>query len=170
MDNRSKMNYKDYYEIITKIGKGSYGTVFKAKEKETNQIRDIKVIDINHYIDDIKNTYNEATITEEMKIKLDKFVNNIKMEIKNKCENDNINSVKIYEYFENEKEIAIVMELCDSNIREILKEKEKGFIPKEICEIITQLNNSFKKMKENQIVHRDIKLDNILIKFYEKAK
>ena len=33
-----------------------------------------------------------------------------------------------------------------------------------------QLNNAFKIMKENKIIHRDLKLENILIKYNDKEK
>ena len=65
-------------------------------------------------------------------------------EIKNmeicQCEN----SVKIYDFFDTEKEFIIVMELCDKNLLDILIEKEKGFNAKEIKNILLQLNNAFK--------------------------
>ena len=37
-------------------------------------------------------------------------------------------------------------------------------------EILSQLNNAFKKMNENNIVHRDIKINNILIKYLNDEK
>ena len=78
----------------------------------------------------------------------------------------NINSVKFYRYFKDEKEFVIIMELCDCNLSQLLLEKNKeGFNEDEIYEIMTQLNNGLKIMKENNIIHRDLKLENILIKY-----
>ena len=91
-------------------------------------------------------------------------------EIKNmeicQCEN----SVKIYDFFDTEKEFIIVMELCDKNLLDILIEKEKGFNAEEIKNILLQLNNAFKLMKKNKIIHRDIKTNNILVKYLNEEK
>ena len=67
------------------------------------------------------------------------------------------------------------MELCDKNLSTLLSEKiknnkEKPFTLEEIFEITKQLNNGFKIMKENKIIHRDLKLENILIKYNDKLK
>ena len=58
------------------------------------------------------------------------------------------------------------MELCDETLFYKLCEirsNEKGFNSDEIRDILRQLNNVFKKMNDNKVVHRDIKLNNILI-------
>ena len=85
---------------------------------------------------------------------------------------DNINTVKFYEYFHTENEFCIVMELCDENLLQKLSRKEanKGFNIDEIYNILNQLNNSFRIMKENNIIHRDLKLQNILVKYTNKEK
>ena len=44
------------------------------------------------------------------------------------------------------------------------KKENRYFNSEEILEIMKQLNNTFKIMKENKIIHRDLKLENILIK------
>ena len=59
------------------------------------------------------------------------------------------------------------MELCDKDLSKLLLERKKTFNEKEIFEIMMQLNNTFKIMKENKIIHRDLKLENILIKYNE---
>ena len=90
------------------------------------------------------------------------------------CSKNNINSVKCYEYFNNDKNFVIIMELCEKDLSKALKEKiiktGKGFDLEKIREIINQLNNTFKVMKENNIIHRDLKLENILIKNDDKFK
>ena len=81
------------------------------------------------------------------------------------CSNENDNSVKYYEHFNYKDKFVIVMELCDNSLQKILDERKKGFTFEEILNIMSQLNNTFKIMYKNKIIHRDIKLDNILIKY-----
>ena len=80
---------------------------------------------------------------------------------------DNQNTVKLYEYFDMRNEFAIIMELCDCDLAHILnnkKERNEKFEINEILEILTQLNNTFKILVEKKVIHRDLKLQNILLK------
>ena len=90
-------DYKNYYEIIgDKIGFGNFGSVYKAKVKNSDEMRAIKVIDID--CDD----------DEEIEIGINAIINELNnMKI---CSNENKNehSVKFYEYFRYKKEFAIV--------------------------------------------------------------
>ena len=80
------------------------------------------------------------------------------------------NSVKCYEYFIDDNNFTNIMELCDENLSQLLLKKKNGFNDKEIYEIMKQLNNAFKIMNEKKIVHRDLKLENILIKYEDENK
>ena len=82
-----------------------------------------------------------------------------------KTNQKNENTVKLYEYYYHNEEIAIVMELCDENLATMIANKNQNFSFSEIKEILNQLNNSFKIMYENKLAHRDLKLQNILIKY-----
>ena len=172
MMERKEEDFRKYYEIIGKpIGKGGFGTVYKAKEIERNEDRAIKVIDKNEIRTQFYK-FNLYDMTEEdMKPYIDSFKNEIKlMEIMEGKNKENINTVKYYEYFNTENEFAIVMELCDNNLTQLFEKtkKDEGLNIDEIYNILTQLNNSFKIMNENKIGHRDLKLENILIKYENK--
>ena len=153
---RTKEDYNNYYEKIVRIGKGPFGIVYKVMDKKSNELKAIKIIDIESY-DDIEN---------------DERIEGIMNEIKNmkKCSENNEFSVKYYECFKNKTEAIIVMELCDDNLYNILKKRIKGFCSNEIQKMMIELNETFKKMVSNNIVHRNIKLQNILVKYVDNEQ
>ena len=137
-----KAKYKDKLVAVKKIKKEQ----LKIDIKEEKCIDEIEEEDFNEEI----NKFNrELSIMKQCY-----------------CEN----SVEIYDYFDTKDYFIIVMELCDSTLFKELAKTKKGFSPKEIREILLQLNNVFRIMNENNIVHRDIKLHNILVKYLNKEK
>ena len=158
-----KEDYKKYYKIIKNIGSGGFGNVFKASKKDTGEIRAIKTIDKKRIREDYMNE-NLEEMSDEL---MEKYINNCYAEVKGmkivESEN-NKNTVKFFECFETEEEFAIVMELCDESLLRYVTNKNRGLSNKEIREILVQLNNSFKIMNKKRLVHRDLKLENILIK------
>ena len=42
---KEEEDFRNYYDIIKKIGEGGFGIVYEAKIKNTEELRAIKVID-----------------------------------------------------------------------------------------------------------------------------
>ena len=172
----------DYnYKIIRTIKEDVYANVYEAEKIKQNPNEPdfhvaIKKIKIERLKDDIKQSKVSNIITEEdIRPEIEKF--NKELENMKICQCEN--SVKIFDYYykideaENEKEFIIIMELCDETLFHELcniKSDIRGFKSNQIRDILKQLNNVFKIMNGNKIAHRDIKLNNILIKYLNKQK
>ena len=161
-------DFRKYYIIEGHyIGQGAYGTVYKARKKDTKEIRAIKVIDIKKFV---KDSENNGKVLSEKEIKdfIDTIIKEINvMQILEGQNHENKNTVKFYEYYYKQNiEIAIVMELCDENLSKMIGKKEnKKLTFDEIRNILHQLNNTFKIMVNKKIAHRDLKPQNILVKY-----
>ena len=148
MAERIKQGYEKYYDNIGNIGYGASGSIYKVREKKTYEIRAIKVINLDPIRKYYQDMYEEEEIENQLKLYVDGLIekyNNMKI-----CSENNNNSVKCYEYFNNEKYFAIVMELCDKDLSKLLLEKKK-FNIEEISEIMKQLYYTFYIMKEKNI-------------------
>ena len=172
MTERSKQNYQIYYDIMEEIGEGVYGSVYKGIEKKTQELRALKVMNYNKIKKILSYQYEASDIEKQLELLIKEFIkefDNMKI-----CSYYNNNSVKCYEYFNNKNNFIIIMELCDTNLSKMLINKlingKHGFYPIEILEIMNQLNNSFKIMNEKKIIHQNLKLENILIKYDNKKQ
>ena len=169
MSERANKNYEDYYDMMKVIGSGAYGTVLKGKEKGKDELRAIKVIDLERVAANLINQYDDEDLKKHLDSTLKGYISEFEiMKLFSNCEN----SVKCFEYFKNEENYVAILELCDSNLSKLLtqrmKEDGKGLNSEEILEIMKQLNEAFKVMKEKNIIHRNLKLENILIKYLDE--
>ena len=80
----------------------------------------------------------------------------------------NNNSVKYFGNYDNKKEKIIVMEKCDKNLYDFIKQRKKSLTIDEIKQKFQGLNTLFKIMQKEKIIHRDLKLENFLIKYNEE--
>jgi calcium-dependent protein kinase len=134
----------DSYEVIKQLGKGGYGKVYEVKNIKTGEIRACKHLSKLN----IKN--------------LDKFRREI--EILKKMDHPNI--IKLYEVYESERSLYLIMEECkggeifDRIIQHI--QEKKMYSEKDAAIIFEQVMSCIAYCHNRNICHRDLKPENLL--------
>ena len=160
---------KDYEEKEV-IKENILTVVYKANRKSYNNTFEyvaIKKIKKDALKEELQINLSKNEIDEEdFKKEVIKFNRELKNMEKCYCEN----TVKLYDYFDTDKYFIIIMEICDNTLFYELCKTKSGFNIEQLKDILLQLNNAFKKMHENHIANRYIKLNNILVKYLNLEK
>lgn len=135
---------EDNYKIISKLGKGSFGSVFKVQNIKTNEIRALKVIKKTSII------YQDDD---------HKFLKEIEILIK--LEHPNI--IKIYEYYTDDINFYLITDYISNGELYNYVYKSKSLNERQTQYIMQQLLCAVNYLHLNNIAHRDIKLENILV-------
>ena len=137
---------KDYI-IEERLGVGSYGTVYKVRKKNSNQLYVIKQISLLGLGDQQKNEYKlEASLLSSI--------------------NSNY-VVKYYTSFEETNNLNIVMEYCNGgDLFQFLEEKKKTkhlLSENLIWELFIKMILGLSAIHKMKILHRDLKSQNIFL-------
>ncbi|KDN45750.1 Pkinase-domain-containing protein [Tilletiaria anomala UBC 951] len=144
----SGASLSDQYELLEKLGTGSFGTVYRGMHKETKQIVAIKQIDLEDSDDDISE---------------------IQMEIAHLAQCDSEYVTKYYGSFVKGYKLWIIMEyLAGGSCLDLLKagpfhESHIAIICRELLLGLEYLHNEGK-------IHRDIKAANVLLSASGRVK
>ena len=135
------------YLIIEKLGQGAFGSAYKVLNKDNNNIYVIKKIEMTNAKEEEKSQIkNEATILSGI---------------------DSQYIVKYYDSFSDNNSFNIVMEYCNGlDLRKFIDShrKKKKFIEKElIYQIISDICLGIKEIHSRNLIHRDLKPDNLFI-------
>ena len=134
----------DIYDVLKQLGKGGYGKVYEVKNKKTGEIRACKHL-------------------SKLNVKdLDKF----RREIKIMKKMDHPNIIKIYEVYESERSLYIIMEECKGGeifdrIIEHIQNKQM-YSEKDAANIFQQVMSCIQYCHNKNICHRDLKPENLL--------
>jgi len=141
------------FEIIKKIGTGQFSTVYKVKNKKVNHIYAMKVIE--------KRPENEK---EEQKKQIKREIGNL---IKCYHWKKNYNTVYLFDFFETNEQYILIFNYCDKTLEEYIDENypDKKMPLDKIKLFFLELNQGFKNLYEEGVIHRDIKINNILIEY-----
>lgn len=139
------------YEIVSRVGTGGMSDVYKAVDHKLNRNVAIKVL---------KKEYN----TDKS------FVSKFKTEAQSAASLIHPNIVNVYDVGEDNGMYYIVMELIEGITLKSYIQKKGSLSSKETVSIAIQIANGIECAHNNQIVHRDIKPQNIMISREGKVK
>ncbi|XP_077090651.1 NUAK family SNF1-like kinase 1 [Siphateles boraxobius] len=139
-----KHNLKHRYELLETLGRGTYGKVKKAIERHTGRAVAIKSI-------------------RKEKIKDEQDMVHIRREIEIMSSLRHPHIISIYEVFENKDKIVIVMEYASKGeLYEYISERRK-LGERETRHFFRQIVSAVHYCHKSGVVHRDLKLENILL-------
>ncbi|XP_077567327.1 NUAK family SNF1-like kinase 1 [Stigmatopora nigra] len=139
-----KHNLKHRYELLETLGRGTYGKVKKAIERHSGREVAIKSI-------------------RKEKIKDDQDMIHIRREIEIMSSLRHPHIVSIYEVFENKDKIVIVMEYASKGeLYDYISERRR-LSERETRHFFRQIVSAVHHCHKNGVVHRDLKLENVLL-------
>ncbi|XP_043543598.1 serine/threonine-protein kinase 3 isoform X3 [Chiloscyllium plagiosum] len=138
---------EEVFDVLEKLGEGSYGSVFKAIHKESGQVVAIKQVPVES---DLQEIIKEISIMQQ-------------------C--DSAYVVNYYgSYFKN-TDLWIVMEYCGAgSVSDIIRLRNKTLTEDEIATILKSTLKGLEYLHFMRKIHRDIKAGNILLNTEGHAK
>ncbi|KAI1287778.1 NUAK family SNF1-like kinase 1 [Halotydeus destructor] len=142
---------KQRFQVIKKLGQGTYGKVQLAVNKETGQEVAIKTI-------------------KKSKIESEQDLVRIRREIQIMSSIQHPHIIHIFEVFENKEKIVLVMQYASGGeLYEYVSER-KVLNDNEARRLFRQIATAVYYCHKNKVCHRDLKLENILLDEKGNAK
>ena len=133
---------KNKYEVLGIVGEGAYGIVYKCLNKETNKYVAVKKF---------KETQDKL-VQKTMKRELAML---------QMLHHENV--VEFQESFVSKGNFFLVFEYVEKNLLEVLEESPRGLSPKLIRSLVFQMCKAVAYLHKNNMIHRDVKPENLLI-------
>jgi serine/threonine protein kinase len=140
---------KERYKVIEKIQFGGFSQVYKVYDLVNKKVRAMKV-------------------TKRIIVKYMKYL--ILREIKIHSGLNHKNIIKMHDYFEDKDYLYIILEYASKGELFTILSKKGKFSESEGKPIILGIIEGLKYLHDNNIIHRDVKLENILINHHGTVK
>jgi predicted Ser/Thr protein kinase len=136
------------YKIISELGKGAMGIVYKALDPDINREVAIKLIRFDMVSEDAEKDEASRRFIREAQ-----SAGNL----------DHPNIITIYEVGKHDNQTFIVMQYVDGESLKEAISSGKRYPPAEVVDLMTCLCDALEFAHQNKIIHRDIKPGNILL-------
>lgn len=150
---------EDYYELEKVLGEGSFGMIYSARAKAESSPFHIEVETSTDVCRPLR-----AVKTVSSSVAPKRF----EAEVKVQQQLDHPNIVKLYEVFKDKLKYYLVLELCTGGeLFDRVVEAGGTFCESACATYMRQLLNAVNYLHSNNVAHRDLKLENLLL--YSKA-
>lgn len=133
------------YLLLSELGKGQFGTVYKAKKADSTDVFAVK-------------TVKKDSINQNSKLK---SLFDTEINIMSKIKHPNI--LHLYEYLETGNNFYLVIDYCNNGDMESHLKKHQFLGEEESVYFLMQVMNGFRELHKHKIMHRDFKLANIFL-------
>ncbi|XP_076823900.1 cyclin-dependent kinase-like 1 isoform X1 [Clavelina lepadiformis] len=137
------MYIMEKYEKISKIGEGSYGIVFKCRNRDSGQI-----VAIKKFVESEDDPLIKKIALREIRMLKQLKHNNL---------------VNLIEVFRRKRKLHLVFEYCDHTVLNELDKHTRGVPELHVKRIVWQVLQAVHFCHQHNCIHRDVKPENILI-------
>jgi cyclin-dependent kinase len=138
------MKTQNKYTKTSKLGEGTYGVVYKAKDQKGQEIYALKKIRLQAEEEGIPSTaIREISLLKEL---------------------NHINIVKLYDVMHTPKKLTLVFEYCEQELKKVIDASNgKGLDKKLVKSYLYQLLKGIEFIHKHKVLHRDLKPQNLLM-------
>jgi len=132
------------YNKLEKVGEGTYGVVYKAQDLQTGNLVALKKIRLEHEDEGVPSTsIREISLLKEL---------------------SHPNVVRLYEVIHSNKQLYLVFEYLDEDMKKFMKKfKQSKIDPMIVKSFMYQLLKGICFCHSHRVLHRDLKPQNLLI-------
>lgn len=135
------------YELVSVIGSGGMGTVWRARDRLLDRPVAAKVITTGWNRSASQRTFRERSLREAQAT----------------ARINHPNVVRVYDYVEDDDRLWIVMELLDARSLDTILEEDGPLSPQAAAAFAVQIVRALRVVHAHGVVHRDVKPGNVLI-------
>ncbi|XP_032995246.1 cyclin-dependent kinase 3 isoform X1 [Lacerta agilis] len=142
---RQRMDaFQDVFQKVEKIGEGTYGVVYKAKNKQTGQLVALKKIRLDSETEGVPSTaIREISLLKELK---------------------HPNIVRLLDVVHSQKKLYLVFEYLNQDLKKYMDSSRTGELPLSLVKsYLYQLLQGVSFCHSHRVIHRDLKPQNLLI-------
>jgi len=137
------MSQSNYIQL-EKLGEGTYATVYKGRSRTTNEIVALKEINLDAEEGTPSTAIREISLMKELK---------------------HVNIVRLHDVIHTETKLILIFEFCEQDLKKYMDQHgDRGALDAAtVRSFMFQLLKGTNFCHENQVLHRDLKPQNLLI-------